>query len=74
MALAPKPISLTQVDAIDYAGSNTPQPFVVVGDVPGGATVGTVTAALEALDGYDAEETQFLQNVEGVLMWVTDNS
>lgn len=72
MALTPKPISLTQVDAIDYTGTHDPQPFVVVGDVPGGATVGTVTAVLEALDGYDAEETQTLKNVEGVLTWVTD--
>lgn len=73
MALAPKPISLTQVDEINYTGVNDPQPFVVVGDVPGGATVGTVTAALEALTGFDEEETQTLKNVEGVLTWVTDN-
>lgn len=31
----PKPISLTQVDAEDFDGDYAPQPFVVVGDIPG---------------------------------------
>jgi hypothetical protein len=35
MALAPKPVTLTQVDAVDYEGAGEPQPLVVVGDVPG---------------------------------------
>lgn len=35
----PKPIELTQVDAEDYDGSQEPQPFVVVGPIPG--TVGS---------------------------------
>lgn len=30
---APKPITLTQVDAIDYEG-NVPAPFILVGDIP----------------------------------------
>lgn len=34
MAYDPKPIALTQVDAEDYSGP-APQPFVVVGDIPG---------------------------------------
>ena len=35
MALAPKPITLTQVDADAYAGIAAPQPFVLVGGIPG---------------------------------------
>lgn len=31
----PEPISLTQVSAGSYKGSNRPRPFVVVGDIPG---------------------------------------
>lgn len=31
----PKPITLTQVDAVNYEGAGDPQPFVVVGDIPG---------------------------------------
>lgn len=72
MAYSAKPVTLTQIDAINYESNNDPQPLVVVGPIPGSATVGTVTAALEALDGFDEEETQTLKNVEGVLTWVTD--
>lgn len=31
----PKPIALTQVAEGDYDGAGDPQPFVVVGDIPG---------------------------------------
>lgn len=34
--VSPKPISLTQVDEADYEGTFEPEPFVVVGPVPGG--------------------------------------
>lgn len=64
MALDPKPISLTQVDAEDYDSPNAPQPFVVVGPVP-------LAAALADIAGYDAQEVQTLTNDEGELKWVT---
>lgn len=34
MALAPKPVTLTQVDADDYDSALAPQPLVVVGEIP----------------------------------------
>lgn len=37
----PKPISLTHIDAEAYTGLEPPQPFVVVGDMPGGGGGGT---------------------------------
>lgn len=42
----PKPIELTQVDAEDYDGSQEPQPFVVVGPIPGtaGSSVQSIVA------------------------------
>ena len=48
MAFEPKPVSLTQVDAGDYDGTFTPEPLVVVGDIPG-AENKTAIAALTAL-------------------------
>lgn len=42
MAYDPKPIALTQVDAGDYTGP-APQPFVVVGDIPGGGGGSSIT-------------------------------
>jgi len=68
MANAPKPISLTQIDEGEYDGPRAPQPFLVVGEMPGGGD----TFDLTALDGYDEGETQTLKNVSGVLTWVTD--
>lgn len=50
----PKPISLTQVDAADYDGKGAPQPFVVVGDVPG---AGGGPAAVTSDDITDATAT-----------------
>lgn len=38
--VAPKPISLTQVNAGDYEGPFDPEPLVVVGPIPGGAGSG----------------------------------
>lgn len=38
MAYDPKPIALTQVDDEDYTGP-APQPFVVVGEIPGGSAI-----------------------------------
>lgn len=38
----PRPISLTQVDADAYTGAFDPQPFVVVGPIPGGGGGGAV--------------------------------
>lgn len=66
---APKPISLTQVDAEDYDGP-TPQPYAVIGEVP--IPEYDLAAALEAITGFDDEETQTLKNTEGVIAWVTD--
>lgn len=40
---SPKPISLTQVPVDDYDGAEAPQPFVVVGPVPGGGGGGSTT-------------------------------
>lgn len=42
----PKPIELTQVNAEDYDGSQEPQPFVVVGPIPGtaGSSVQSIVA------------------------------
>ena len=72
MALAPKPISLTQVATNTYAGAGDPQPFVVVGDIPGGS--GGAAFDPTELAGYDDGETQTLKNVNGVLTWVTDEA
>lgn len=38
--VAPKPVSLTQVNAGDYDGAFDPEPLVVVGPIPGGAGSG----------------------------------
>lgn len=62
----PKPITLTQVEENSYTGAFEPQPFVVVGDVPGGETLD-----LTSLPGYDAGETQVLTNTAGTIEWVT---
>lgn len=44
-APAAKPITVTQIDSVDYEGP-TPAPFVVVGEIP-----------IEALEQADAEFT-----------------
>lgn len=51
----PKPITLTQVDEADYEGY-TPQPFVLVGDVPAGDPV-TLTAVPESFEDLPAART-----------------
>lgn len=35
MTPRPKPITLTQVDELDYEFEQAPAPFVVVGEIPG---------------------------------------
>ncbi len=54
---APKPITLTQTDAEDYAGPD-PQPFTVVGALP-------VPAGLQAVS---ADEVSDATDVEGLLV------
>lgn len=66
---APKPISLTQVDTNTYTGLE-PQPFVIVGDIPGGST--DLNALLAALPGFDSGEVQTLTNTSGTFEWVTN--
>lgn len=53
----PKPISLTQVSEAAYRGTEPPQPFVVVGAMPGGGsggggpvTIADVTGLQDALE------------------------
>lgn len=38
----PRPVALTQVDAINYKGTFAPEPLLVVGPVPGGGGGGDV--------------------------------
>lgn len=45
---SPKPITLTQVDAEDYESVFEPQPFVVVGPIPGGGGGG---GAVDSVNG-----------------------
>lgn len=65
----PKPIKLTQVSEGAYTGPHEPKPYVLVGTLPV-ASLG-LDAALKGLPGYDAAEEQTLNNVSGVLTWVT---
>lgn len=60
-----KPITLTQADTWTGDGM-TPQPMVLIGDVP--------SAAVDLTDiaDYDAGETQVLKNISGTLTWVTE--
>lgn len=46
--VSPKPITLTQVDAGDYESAFEPQPFVVVGPIPGGGGGG---GAVDSVNG-----------------------
>lgn len=45
--VAPKPIVLTQVDVEDYTSVFEPQPYVVVGAIPG---LAELVARVEALE------------------------
>lgn len=71
----PKPISLTQVDETDYTGPK-PQPFVVVGDVPGNGSSepADINALLRTIAGYSAGAVQTLTNDSGTFRWVTEES
>lgn len=55
----PRPISLTQVDADAYTGAFDPQPFVVVGPIPGGGGGGGAVDSVNGQTGtvvLDAED------------------
>lgn len=57
------------------ADSRYPDGFAPEGTVPYGKTrtrPKTLGEQLAEQEGYDAEATQTLKNVEGVLTWVTD--
>lgn len=47
----PKPIKLTQVDEAAYEGDRDPQPFVVVGSIPGGGAGGGAVNSVNGKTG-----------------------
>ena len=63
MALRSKPISLTQVDAEDYDGQ-TPQPFVVVGTIPG---AGITPEEAPAIDSTPADAAAVAADLQAVV-------
>lgn len=64
---SPKPVTIEYVDPGDYSGP-VPQPLAIIGEEPEAAEGFDPTA----IAGYDAEKTQTLTHVEGVLTWVTE--
>lgn len=57
----PKPIALTQIDEADYDGKGAPQPFVVVGDIPG-----TGPVAVADVTGLQAIITDLTDRIEAL--------
>lgn len=64
--VAPKPITLTQVDEADYDSAFDPQPFVVVGDVPSaGANITPQTAP--TIDASPADATAVATDLQALV-------
>jgi len=61
----PKPISLVQVDADDYAGP-TPKPYKVVGDIPGGSGYTLPAATTSTLGGVKKAAAPGTQDFAGL--------
>lgn len=66
MVLAPKPVTLTQIDTGDYEGAQTPQPLLVVGDLPDPAPDDAGTAAL-----IEDEESDTRAELDGLYDFAT---
>lgn len=60
--VSPKPITLTQVDTASYAGY-TPQPFILVGELPEGAYT---PAAFTAVDTTPADAAAVAADLEAL--------
>lgn len=63
----PKPISLTQTDAEDYEGP-TPQPFTVVGTIPGAGITPQEAPVIDSTPADAAAVAADLQNVVDALV------
>ncbi len=59
MAYDPKPVSITQVEAGAYTGDWTPEPLLVVGDLP----VGSIPIATTLLPGALLKRGAAIANV-----------
>lgn len=62
--VAPKPVSLTQVDAASYDGAFDPEPLLIVGPVPGGGGGGG-GGAVDSVNGKTGAVTLDLQDIVG---------
>lgn len=69
LELDPKPVTLTQIDEGDYEGAFTPQPLVVVGDIPG---AGITPQAAPAVDSTPADAAAVAADLQSLVDALVD--
>lgn len=64
MALAPKPVTLTQTNAQNYEGGFDPQPLIVVGSIPG---AGITPQAAPTIDAAPADASAVASDLQDLV-------